>query len=87
LVWVGVRVAGQPADSALAAKALQIAGAIRGRRDAQAMVLTAVCRDDCSSARSALSRFAAAAANPLYEHAEGHMSSAALVRAGTLTRR
>jgi EpsI family protein len=69
LVWVGLRVAGEPADSALAAKALQITGAIRGRRDAQAVVLTAACRDDCSSARSALSRFAAAAASPLFEHA------------------
>jgi len=86
LVWVGLRVAGQPADSALAAKALQIAGAIRGRRDAQALVLTAVCRDDCNSARSALTRFAAAAANPIYEHAEGYLS-ARLVGADTLTRR
>jgi EpsI family protein len=74
LVWVGLRVAGKPAGSALAAKALQIAGAIRGRRDAQAVVLTAACRDDCSSARSALSRYAAAAANPLHERVEAYRS-------------
>ena len=76
LVWVGLRVAGEPAYSELVAKALQISGAIRGRRDAQAVVLTAACRDDCSGARSALSRFAAVAARPLYSQADGRTGAA-----------
>lgn len=80
LVWVGLRVAGEPAGSVLAAKTLQVAGAIRGRRDAQALVLTAACGDDCGNARAVLSRYAAAAAEPLYELAENH-PSARLVRA------
>lgn len=80
LVWVGLRVAGEPAASALAAKALQMVGAIRGRRDAQALVLTAACGGDCSSARSDLSRYARAAAEPLYSQAEGYLA-ATLVRA------
>jgi len=79
LVWVGLRVAGEPANGALAAKALQVAGAIRGRHDAQALVLTVACGDDCAAARSSLTRYAAAAAEPLYEHAEGY-SSAVLAR-------
>jgi len=82
LVLVGVRVAGAPAASALSAKVLQVAGAIRGRRDAQAIVLTAACGDDCSSARSTLSRYAAVAAEPLYEQAEGY-SAAGLARTDT----
>ena len=80
LVWVGLRVAGEPARSVLAAKTLQFAGAIRGRRDAQALVLTAACGDDCGNARAVLKRYAAAAAEPLYELAENH-PSARLVRA------
>lgn len=82
LVWVGLRVAGRPAGSELQAKALQILGTLRGRRDAQAMVLTAACRDDCAGARTALSRFAAAAADPLYAHADAYFA-ARLARADT----
>ena len=74
LVWVGLRVAGTPADGELAAKALQIVGALRGRRDAQALVLTAACRDACGNARSALTRFAAAAAAPLDAEAETYLA-------------
>jgi EpsI family protein len=66
LVWVGFRVAGKPAADALEAKALQVVGALRGRRDAQAMVLTAVCDDGCENARVALSDFAGAGAEPRY---------------------
>ena len=80
LVWVGLRVAGRPAANALTAKVLQIRGAIAGRRDAQALVLTAVCGDDCEKARSYLSRYATAAAEPLYRQAERYPSPR-LVRA------
>ena len=81
LVWVGVRVAGKPAANALAAKALQIAGAFQGRHDAQVLVLTAVCAaDECSDARSSLSRYATAALEPLREQAEKNVSTR-LVRA------
>jgi EpsI family protein len=69
LVWVGFRIAGRPAANALEAKALQVAGVLRGRRDAQAVVLTASCDGDCEKARRALSDFAAAAAEPLYAQA------------------
>jgi EpsI family protein len=66
LVWVGLRVAGQVASGETAAKVLQIAGALRGRRDAQALVLTTECDDDCNHAAATLSRYAAAAAERLY---------------------
>jgi hypothetical protein len=83
LVWVGLRVAGKPAANPLAAKALQVAGAFRGRHDAQVLVLTAACAaGDCGSARSSLSRYATAALDPLYEQAESY-ASARLVRADT----
>ncbi len=74
LVWVGLRVAGTPADGELAAKALQIVGAFRGRRDAQAVVLTAACSADCSNARSALTRFTAAATDSLDAQAETYLT-------------
>jgi len=70
LVWVGTRVAGNLAINSLVAKALQISGAIRGRHDAQALVITAMCDGNCTETRSSLSRFAAVAAEPLYEQAE-----------------
>ena len=66
LVWVGFRIAGKSTATSLEAKALQVAGVLRGRRDAQAVVLTAACDDDCENARLALSDFAAAAVEPLY---------------------
>jgi EpsI family protein len=74
LVWVGLRVAGSPADGELAAKALQIVGALRGRRDAQAIVLTAAGSGECGGARSALTRFAAAGAGPLDAQAETYLT-------------
>jgi len=70
LVWIGLRVAGNLAPSEFIAKVLQIGGAMRGRRDAQALVLTARCDGDCTEARSWLSRYAAVAAEPLYGQAE-----------------
>ena len=75
LVWVGLRVAGDPAAGAFSAKALQVAGAIRGRRDAQALVLTVACGEDCGAARASLARYAAAAAEPWYERAERYSST------------
>ena len=54
-------VAGEAASSRLDAKLLQIRGLIRGRRDAQAIVLTAACGESCDAARVALSHYAAAA--------------------------
>jgi EpsI family protein len=70
LVWVGLRVAGRVAGGETAAKFLQIAGAVRGRRDAQALVLTAECSEDCSHAEATLSRFAGIAAERLYAETE-----------------
>jgi EpsI family protein len=70
LVWIGLRVAGLLAGSGVAAKVLQLRGAIHGRRDAQAVVLTASCESDCAEARDHLSRFAATAAELLYAQAE-----------------
>jgi EpsI family protein len=70
LIWVGWRIAGSVTASDLEAKVFQLSGAVRGRHDAQALVLTAVCSGACDGARSVLSRFAGAAAPPLYEGAE-----------------
>lgn len=70
LVWTGLRIAGTSTGSLLAAKAFQLRGALRGRHDAQVLILTAACAADCDEARAALSRFASAAAAPLYEHSE-----------------
>jgi EpsI family protein len=60
LVWVVLIVAGEAASSRLDAKLLQIRGLIRGRGDAQAVVLTAACGESCDAARAALSRYATA---------------------------
>jgi EpsI family protein len=67
LVWVGMRVAGSPVADDLRAKWLQLRGALSGRYDAQALVLVTACEDDCNRARMSLSRFAAAAAERLYD--------------------
>ena len=69
LVWFGVRVGGTNTTTAFGAKVLQIAGLIRGRRDAQALVLTATCDGDCDGARNSLTAFAESAAETLYEAA------------------
>jgi EpsI family protein len=61
LVWFTMRVAGVLTASDFEAKVWQVIGAIRGRRDAQALVLSTACTVDCAAARSALDRFAAAA--------------------------
>lgn len=70
VVWVGLRVAGQAASGETTAKVLQIVGALRGRRDAQALVLTAECDEDCSDAAAILSGYAAIAAEPLYANTD-----------------
>jgi EpsI family protein len=70
LVWVGRRIAGDSTASDLAAKFFQLRGAIRGRHDAQALVLTVVCDGGCDESRTLLLSFAAAAAESLYERAE-----------------
>lgn len=70
LVWLTFRVAGNPTTSNLFAKLHQLAGAVRGRYDAQAVVLTAVCTSDCADARSSLGQYAATAAEPLFYVAE-----------------
>ncbi len=61
LAWVVTIVAGEAASSRLDAKLLQLKGLIRGRRDAEAVVLTAECGESCDAARSVLSRYATAA--------------------------
>src|SRR5690606_34184319 len=70
LVWLVLRVAGETTTSHVAAKMWQIVGTIRGRRDAQALVLTSVCGDECNDARAALSRYAAAATRLLLEQVD-----------------
>ena len=70
LVWIGLRIAGTLTASDFGAKVLQLRGAIGHRYDAQALVLTAVCDRGCDETRVRLTRFAAVAAEPLYERAE-----------------
>jgi EpsI family protein len=66
LVRLGLRVAGRPAVGQIQAKLLQAAGVLRGRRDAEALVLSASCAEDCGRARAALDEFARGAADLLY---------------------
>lgn len=70
VVWIGMRVAGKWAADRLTAKALQLVGAVRGRWDAQAFVMTTDCEADCSNARAHLRRFALIAVEPLQQQAE-----------------
>ena len=58
LVWHLVQVAGQPSRSPVHAKWLQVLGAVKGRSDAQVIVLTAYCQVDCDSVRAQLTAFA-----------------------------
>jgi hypothetical protein len=74
LVWLGLQVAGMRTANDLVAKVLQVVGAIRGRRDAQALVLSAGCEADCNEARAQLSRFAGSAAELMYARAEEAIS-------------
>jgi hypothetical protein len=64
-----MRVAGEPVAGNSQAKWLQLWGALRGRYDAQAVVLTALCQEDCVTARAWLTRYAGSAAELLYERA------------------
>jgi len=66
LIWAGFRVGGSYTASRLSAKLLQVLGVLRGRHDAQALVLTAVCDSDCGQAQASLAKFSAAAAQ-LYD--------------------
>lgn len=70
LVWVSSRVGGIPVASEIGAKVLQAVAAIRGRRDAQVIVLTALCAEECTDARSRLTRYAAVGVDQLYEQAD-----------------
>lgn len=53
-VWVGYRVAGFWATRDSTAKAYQVLGALMGRRDAQAFVLSVRCETDCQAAAETL---------------------------------
>lgn len=70
LVWVGLRVGGHVTASSVVAKFLYVPSVFGGRRDAQALVLTAGCDTNCEDARLTLSRFATAGAQGLYLEAE-----------------
>lgn len=82
LVWVMLRVAGEPAAGEWHAKVLQLKGALRGRRDAQALVLTAVCEPDCDGARKSLSHYASSAASSLFESGATPSSDAVAAEQG-----
>jgi exosortase len=69
LVWHGLMVAGKNGSGALAAKFAQAVGAIKGRVDAQVLVFSIECADDCSIAREELAQFAGTAAEGLYNAA------------------
>jgi EpsI family protein len=66
LVWLQLRVAGRSVVGELRAKLWQAAGASLGRRDADALVLSADCGEDCSRARAGLTEFARDAVDALY---------------------
>ena len=70
LVWSGATVAGNDSNGALQAKINQIKGVLRGRVDAQVLVLTAECMDtSCDQARVSIAGFATRAADSLYSAA------------------
>jgi EpsI family protein len=58
LVWLELRVAGRPVTGEIQAKLTQAMGVLLGRRDAEALVLSASCAEDCGRARAALDLFA-----------------------------
>lgn len=65
LIWYTYQVAGMRTGSAAIAKLLQVVGGIRGRWDAQVIVMSSPCdAGDCSDARRTLEAFAADAAAP-----------------------
>ena len=76
MVWTAYRIAGQPSTGGLSAKVWQLYGLLRGRRDAQALVLTAPCAGDCEAARAALTTFARSAVDLYFEETERIVSSA-----------
>jgi EpsI family protein len=65
LVWQAAQVAGRPSLGSMHAKILQALGAIRGRTDAQVLVLSISCEADCGPERQVLLEFANAAAADL----------------------
>ncbi len=60
LVWSSMWVAGRPVESAIGGKWAQAIGALLGRQDAQVMILSADCSDNCDAARRRLSDLAGA---------------------------
>lgn len=65
LVWQATRVAGQASLGSLHAKILQALGAMRGRTDAQVLILSIACETDCDAERQVLAEFAGGAAADL----------------------
>jgi EpsI family protein len=59
LVWLQMRIAGMEAAHDVEAKLLQVGGLFIGRHDAQVVVLTAACAEDCAGARRSLTDYAA----------------------------
>lgn len=70
LLWHAVRIAGRPALGPFHAKFLQLTGLIRGRTDAQVVVLTAACDPDCGRAEALLRDYAEIATEPLFSAAD-----------------
>lgn len=66
LVWFSMKVAGTPVASPMRAKVLQALGRIRGRGDAQVIVVTKVCAANCTEAREELAEFAEETAASLF---------------------
>jgi exosortase A len=60
LVWFAMHVSGRWTSSDLEAKLYQVLGAIAGRRDAEALVLSASCAQSCEAARALLADSAGA---------------------------
>jgi hypothetical protein len=58
LLWIQLRVSGHVTSQDWVAKIWQAVGVTKGRNDAQAVVLAAVCADDCIEARDRLNESA-----------------------------
>ena len=65
LVWQATQVAGRASLGSLHAKVLQALGAMRGRTDAQVLILSISCDSDCGPERQVLEEFADNAAAEL----------------------
>lgn len=82
LVWLTYDVAGRATDNDVLAKIYQAIGALRGRHDAHAIVLSAECSLDCADADRTLTRFGSLAVPILlqshYAAASGAAANVAL---------